>query len=225
MNSKNDSSVELRMIKKALAFPLLFIGVAWIVKLYEFVFSFDAGTYGVYPLSVEGLKGILFMPFIHNDLEHIYANSGAFLLLASTLFYYYRPVAYRSFFIIYLLSGLITWFIGRSSHHIGASGVVYGLAAFLVTVGLLNRNKGSAAIALVVIFLYGGMVWGVLPTTGNISWEGHLAGFIAGFFAAVYFASDLKPKPELPVFKDFGNYSTTEPINFEYNYKPTDEND
>jgi len=172
---------------------------------------------GVKPLSVEGLHGIITSPFAHGSFKHIASNSTSFLLLAVLLFYFYRLIAYRVFLFNWLISGLLLWIGGRDSVHIGASGIVYGLAFFLFFSGILRKNKQLSSIALIVVFLYGSMFWGLLPQGGNISWEGHLFGAISGFALAWYYRKnpiDFIPEP------DGSSVSVTwgQNTSFEYEY-------
>jgi membrane associated rhomboid family serine protease len=130
------------------------------------------------------------MPYVHGDVNHLLANSGPFLILGTALFYFYRDISMRVLIGIWLLSGIWVWFGGRDSWHIGASGVIYGLSSFLFFSGVIRKNTQLAALALIVAFLYGSMIWGIFPDffpKENISWEGHLGGFIAGIILAVYY--------------------------------------
>lgn len=181
---------EKKELIKSVYFPAFLLLIMWVVKLSELVFSIDFGFLGVYPLKWQGLIGIICSPLIHSDLNHLMANSVSFLILASCLFFFYRKIAYSSFFLLYILSGFWLWFIGRASYHIGASGLIYGLAGFLFLSGLIRRNPPLMAITLVITFLYGSMIWGIFPEffpEKNISWEGHLTGLVAGAVLAIYY--------------------------------------
>ena len=135
-------------------------------------------------MESRGLLGILLGPLIHGGLGHLAANSLPLIILGMGIFYFYTPIAYRVFFFIYLTSGMMLWFGGRAGYHIGASGLVYGFAAFLFLSGIIRKNIRLMAISLLVAFLYGGMIWGVLPIDPNVSWEGHLFGGISGLAVA-----------------------------------------
>ncbi len=194
------SDQEKAKLLKSTVFPLIFLMAIWIVKFAEFVFDTDFGFLGVYPLKVSGLIGIICSPFIHGDWAHLLANSAPVFILSSFLFYFYRPIAFRSFILIYVLSGIWLWLAGRPSYHIGASGLIYGFASFLFVSGIIRKNPRLMALTLVIAFLYGGMVWGVFPDffpEKNISWEGHLMGFLAGILVAIYFR---KKGPQAPVY-------------------------
>ncbi|PJB58339.1 MAG: rhomboid family intramembrane serine protease [Bacteroidetes bacterium CG_4_9_14_3_um_filter_41_19] len=131
------------------------------------------------------------MPFIHGGWSHLMANTVPFLVLSTALFYFYREISWKVLIGIWLLSGMWVWFGGRPSWHIGASGVIYGLSAFLFLSGIIRDVKGLAALSLIVAFLYGSMIWGVFPDffpkEKNISWEGHLGGLVSGVIMALYY--------------------------------------
>ncbi len=183
-----------------MVFPSFFLILIWIIKFVEYAFGYDLVFLGVYPLKWEGLVGILTSPLIHADWSHLMANSISLFVLLSFLFYFYKELAFRSFLFIYFLSGLWLWFAGRESYHVGASGLIYGLAAFLFVSGIIRKNPRLMALTLVVTFLYGSMVWGIFPDffpKKNISWEGHLMGLVAGTIVAFYFR---KLGPQAPVY-------------------------
>ncbi|MBL0072016.1 MAG: rhomboid family intramembrane serine protease [Bacteroidetes bacterium] len=115
--------------------------------------------YGVLPRTLSGLKGVITSPFIHGDMKHLISNSLPLLVLLSGLFYFYKAMAYRVFAGIFLLGGIWLWIGGRESYHIGASGLVYGLTTFLFLSGVVRREARLMALSLLVVFLYGGMVW------------------------------------------------------------------
>ena len=164
--------------------PFAFVTALWAVKLTEQLVPVDLSGYGLLPRTLTGLAGILFYPFLHGDFKHLISNSVPLLVLGPMLLYFYRQIAIRVFFWIYLLSGFWLWLGGRESYHIGASGLVYGLTAFLFVSGIIRRHTGLMALSLVVVFLYGGLIWGIFPLYKMISWEGHLFGLLAGVIMA-----------------------------------------
>ncbi len=168
-------------------FPLLFLLVIWSIKLAENILNFSLGTLGIYPLHLHGLPGIFFAPLIHSDYAHLFANTGPLLVLGTAVFYFYRPLAFRLILLSWIITGIWVWFGGREAYHIGASGLIYALASFLFFSGFIRRSIELMAISLVIVFLYGGMIWGIFPLRDNISWESHLMGGIAGFVLAVYY--------------------------------------
>ena len=173
-----------------LFFPFLFLLIMWLVKLIELQFDLSFIKYGVYPQKLQGLRGVLFSAFIHKDLTHLFNNSYPILILGGFVFSVYRKIAWQIFIWLFFISGFWLWIIGRPSLHIGASGLIYALASFLFISGLIRRDPRLAAISLVIIFLYGSMIWGILPTKDSVSWEGHLSGFAAGILVAFFFRNE-----------------------------------
>ncbi len=162
----------------------------WLVKLIEYNFSLSFASFGVYPQKFSGLSGIVFSPFIHKDFTHLLNNSYPILILGAILFSSYKKIASQIFIWLFFISGFLLWIIGRPSFHVGASGVIYALASFLFISGIIRKNPRLAAVSMLIIFLYGSMIWGVLPTNMSISWEGHLSGFIAGILVAVFYKDE-----------------------------------
>ena len=165
---------------KSLKFSVIILIIIWSVKLFEIVFDYDFTEYGVLPRNFNGLKGILFSPLIHSDVNHLLSNSLPVIILCLLIFNFYSQIAKKIFIYLYFISGLWLWCIGRESFHIGASGLIYAMASFLFFSGILRKNSQLSAVALLVIFIYGGLFWGLFPIHKNVSWEGHLTGFIAG---------------------------------------------
>lgn len=191
-------STEKKKLFGAIAIPMLLLFIMWAVKLVEVIFELNFTRFGTFPLRVDGLQGIVLMPFIHSGFSHLIANTTSFFVLSIALFYFYRDISLKVLIWIWFLSGIWVWFGGRESWHIGASGVIYGLSSFLFVSGLIRKNTQLAALAMVVAFLYGSMIWGIFPDffpQENISWEGHLGGFIAGIILAFYYRK-LGPKPK-----------------------------
>lgn len=183
--SKNTEVFRFRL---SLFFSILLVAIMWIVKLFEVSLDFSAVNFGVYPRTLHGLKGILFSPFIHGSFEHLFSNTFPFLILFGSLVFFYPKKYFRVFILMYFLSGIILWYIGRPSYHIGASGVIYSLAAFHFFSGVLSRRNDFIAISLIVVFLYGGIIWGLFPGIDDkMSWEGHLAGFTIGALLSIFF--------------------------------------
>jgi membrane associated rhomboid family serine protease len=189
------NKVEKKTIFNILFFPVLFLIIMWGVKLIEYTFEVSFVNYGVRPQSLIGLKGILFSPFIHKDFSHLINNSYPILILGGMLFLFYKKIAKQIFFWLFFIAGFWLWAIGRPSFHIGASGIVYALASFLFISGIIRKNPRLSAISMLIIFLYGSMIWGILPTKEPISWEGHLSGFMAGIIVALFYRKE-GPKRE-----------------------------
>ena len=168
--------------------PLLFVIIIWCVKIIEYVFSFSFIHFGVLAKEFSGIKGIIFYPFIHSDWNHLLNNTFPVFILLIMLFAFYRKIAIQIFSYLFLISGALLWLIGRpDSYHIGASGIIFGLASFLITSGIIRKNPKLASISLLVIFLYGSLIWGIFPFKINMSWEGHLSGFLTGVLLAIFY--------------------------------------
>ena len=159
----------------------------WLIKAIEVYGNFDFSSWGVMPRSVSGLKGILTSPFIHVDWLHLFSNTFPLLILGTCLFYFYGKIAGEVLFWSWLMCGLWLWIFGRESYHIGASGIIYALSSFLFFSGVIKRSIPLAAVSLIVVFLYGSLIWGVLPIDPQVSWEGHLTGAVAGLVNAIFF--------------------------------------
>ena len=181
----------------SLLIPGIFVLLMWLSKATELLFDLDLTSLGIYPLKLNGLPGILFSPFIHSDLRHLFNNSLPLFLLSVALFFFYSEVALKVFTLTYLVTGLLVWLGGREAWHIGASGIVYGLASFLFFSGIIRRYYRLVALSLLVVFLYGEMVWGIFPDVyQNVSWESHMLGVFAGIVLAVLYR---KEGPQMPV--------------------------
>lgn len=181
---------EKKNILQSLFPPLLFVLLLWVIKAGETLTHTEFGFLGIYPLKSTGLIGIITSPMIHSDFKHLFANSIPLLVLGGCLFYFYKEIAVKIFILIYIITGLCVWFGAREAYHIGASGVVYGLASFLFLSGIIRRDGRLLAITLLVTFLYGSLVWGVFPDfylEKNISFESHFWGLIVGVILALYF--------------------------------------
>ena len=188
---------QLRILKSFYA-PFVFVTILWLVKLIEIDFNLDFSSYGLLPRHVVGLRGIVTMPFIHSDIKHLFSNSIPLIILGASLIYFYKESATKVFLLVYFLDGIWLWMGGRESYHIGASGIVYGLATFLFFSGIFRKYIRLMAISMLVVFLYGGMVWGIFPLFIGISWEAHLFGAFAGLLCAWIFR---KEGPQRPVYE------------------------
>lgn len=185
--SEEQYNFEKRIVSHSLFVSVSFVVVLWLIKLFEFEFQLDFSSWGIHPLAIKGLRGIIFSPFIHANFEHLIANTLPLFVLTFTLFFFYRKSSYTIFFLIYLLSGFFVWLGGREALHIGVSGVIYGLAAFLFLSGIISFNIRLLTISMVVSLVYGGMFWGIFPVKPEISWESHLWGGISGLGLAWFY--------------------------------------
>jgi len=207
----------------SLIFPSFFILLLWLIKIVELVLNKQFVFLGIFPLKVKGLIGIITAPLIHSDLQHLLANSVPILILGTGLFYFYNKIAIKVFFMSYVIANIWIWFGARQAYHIGASGVVYSLAAFLFFSGVIRRNVRLMSISLLVVFLYGSMVWGVLLLKPHISWESHLMGAIAGIVLAFYYR-DRGPRRKIYSweFEEEEDYDEEDPY-WEIGEQQTDE--
>jgi membrane associated rhomboid family serine protease len=188
----------------------------WLVKLFEVYTGIDLSEFGIFPRQLKGLRGIIFSPLIHSDFSHLLSNSTSLFILTFSLFALYTRSSLWVFPIIYVFHGLAVWVIAREAYHIGASGLVYGFASYLFFIGVFRKDTRSIALSLLVVFLYGGLVWGVLPTDPNVSFEAHLSGAVIGLICSIIFrkydpvpASEEEEEDEL----DDVNYEYIEEIN------------
>lgn len=180
--------------------PVLMVLTIWLVFWFQVRVFYGIKYYGIEPLTFSGLKGVLFSPFLHSNISHLYNNTIPLFVLSAALFYFYRNVSWKVIIYGILISGLITWFIGRQGNHIGASGLIYVLVSFIFFKGVLAKHYRLIALSLLVVFLYGSMIWYVFPVKDNMSWEGHLSGMITGFLFAVFFRKQIA-KPETYVWE------------------------
>jgi membrane associated rhomboid family serine protease len=164
----------------------------WFVFYVDHSFHLNLDVHGIYPRTFSGLQGVVFSPFLHGDLNHIASNTVPLFILTTALIYFYRDVSLKVLVYGILLSGFITWVIGRESYHIGASSLIYVLVSFIFFKGLRTQYYRLMALSFAVVLLYGGMIWYVFPQPevvgeSSISWEGHLAGLLTGFVFAIRF--------------------------------------
>jgi len=179
---------ETNKLRSGIRFSLAFVAILWAIKAIELAVSIDFSVLGIYPRTMLGSVGIFAGPLIHGDVTHLISNSIPLLVLLTGLFYFYRPIALKVFFLLYLMTGIWVWFAAREAYHIGASGLVYGIIAFLLFSGFIRRDIRSLSMSFIIMILYGGnMFYGIIPGDAEISWESHLLGMIAGVFCAIYF--------------------------------------
>ncbi|WP_394970284.1 rhomboid family intramembrane serine protease [uncultured Croceitalea sp.] len=187
MSAKNN----FKFSNSVLFGPLLAILSIWTVFWIEIRFGINFNDFGINPRKVTGLRGILLSPFIHGSVEHLYNNTIPLATLVAAIFYFYNKDALKVLLFGLLFSGIITWFIGRPSYHIGASGLIYVLVSFIFFKGILAKHYRLIALSLAIVFLYGSMIWYIFPIKEGISWEGHLSGFLVGLLLAFIYKTKL----------------------------------
>lgn len=178
--SPESVELEKKIFIYSLVIPFIFLIIIWMIKICEVFLGIQLSDWGLLPRNLIGLKGILTSPLIHADFKHLIANSTSFLVLSTALFFFYRKVALRIFILNYFMSGILLWLGGREVWHIGASGIIYGMASFLLFSGIFRKDLRLLTISLIVVFLYGSFIWGLFPIDPKISWEGHLMGAASG---------------------------------------------
>ena len=215
MNEDN-SNENKKSISKVLI-PLLFPAILWGIHLLSLLFNENLSKLGLLPRNLPGLLGIFTSPLIHADFSHLISNTIPLIVLGWIIFNFYPKVSYILFIFIYLVTGILVWIFARQVYHIGASGVVYGFVSFLFFSGIFRRDNKSIALALVIVFLYGGLVWGMVPGWEGISWESHLFGAIAGLIAAYLFRKIDPPKKKYDWEDDPDDFDVKE---LEVSYDP-----
>lgn len=198
----------------AAQWPVYMIIIMWISKLLEIFGGMHFSNWGIWPRHMEGLWGIWAAPLIHGSMGHLINNSVPFFVTGLIIFYFYKRIALPTVAIIWTLTGLLVWIFGKPAFHIGASGVVYGMVSFIFWTGIFNRDRKSIVLALIILFLYSGMFYGVLPNQPGVSWESHLLGGIVGILVAYLFKNreenlDEWDEEESDYFFDPDTFSTT----------------
>lgn len=193
---------------RVLWIPFFAVFSIWLVYFIEIKFGYNFNSYGIFPRTFKGLRGVIFSPFIHSGAKHLFSNSIPLAVMLSCLYYFYYKIAHKVLFFGVILTGLLTWVIARDSYHIGASGVIYFLTSFVFFSGVFRKYYRLVAVSLIVVFLYGGTIWYILPVENGISWEGHLAGFSTGLIFSILFRKN-GPQAEKFQFsenKEFESY-------------------
>lgn len=165
---------------------LILLGTMWAIALINgLLFSNRLIFYGIHPRTISGLWGILFAPFLHLNLAHLVANTVPFVVLGGLILLRSVRDFWVTTIVTILVSGLGVWLFGATrSVHVGASGLVFGFFGFLLSRSLFDRSLSTLIFAVVAFFMYGSLIWGVLPLQDGVSWEGHLFGFVGGAIAA-----------------------------------------
>ena len=186
-NDAVDAGPERARANFRLAFrvALGFVAVLWLVQLLNAALDVGPEDLGVRPREWRGLVGIVFAPLAHAGWGHLGANTVPLLVLGTAMLYLYPNASLRVLPAIYFGPGIAVWLLARGGDHVGASGLVYGLACYVFVAGLIRRDRRAIATSLLVSFLYGAIVWGVLPIEPHVSWETHLAAALIGVALAI----------------------------------------
>lgn len=194
--TESPSDAGKRKLLLSMLIPFMLVSLMWLSLAAGMLFGTDFHTLGIFPAKPSTLTGIITSPLVHSGVRHLFNNTVPLLILGTALFYFYSQVAFRVILWTTLVSGLGVWLTGRPAWHIGASGIVYGMASFLFLSGIIRRHIPLMALSLLVAYIYGEMVWGVFPGFRmDISWESHMFGAVAGVVLAVLFRSEGPRKP------------------------------
>jgi membrane associated rhomboid family serine protease len=210
-----EDSRNFKFTNRVIIVPICAIVLIWMVYWVEITFNYNFNNYGILPQKIRGLKGVFFSPFIHGSTSHLFNNSVPLFVLLGFLFFFYRRVAFKVLVVGTILTGILTWTYARNSYHIGASGVIYLLFSFIFFSGILRKHYRLVALSLIVVFLYGGLIWYVFPIDDGVSWEGHLSGFLTGLMLTFLYRNKGPQKREFNyektefdlMFDEDGNYN------------------
>lgn len=236
--------MKIKIDYELLLYPFLLVVFMWISYWGQITLPFSYSTLGIQPRSAFGLIGIIFAPLLHStsDLKHIFNNSIPIYFLFLALLYYFKEIALKIFVLTWLMSGLITWAIALEpgSVHIGMSGVIYALAMFLFVSGSQSKQRTLQSLSLLIVLVYGSIIWGIFPMEEDVSWEGHLSGaFTGSMLAIIYKKNELfnkrfnkEEKIEVSVTNQYQqslkeikvSYQTNQSHQIEYSWKPREEN-
>ena len=193
MQTTQESDFEKELFFHAILKSIIIVALLWVAFLINDIFGLHWNEYGMHPRKIEGLFGIFTMPFLHGDLSHLFSNSVPLIVLLFSIFYFFHNKAKLILLMTWFIVGILTWIIGTEGIHIGVSGVVYALAFFLVIISVIKQEPKLIAYSLIIVFLYGSIVWGFFPQLfpdKHISWEGHLTGAVAGIILAFFYRNE-----------------------------------
>ena len=171
--------------KLAARIAIGFVALLWLIQLLDSGLGVTPEDFGVRPRQLAGLIGIVFAPLVHGDFAHLFSNSLPLIVAGTAMLYLYPRSSLRVLPAVYFGPGAAVWLFARGSSHLGASGLVYGLVAYIFVAGLIRRDRRAIAASLLVSFMYGALVWGVLPIKRGVSWETHLAAAVIGVALAL----------------------------------------
>jgi len=187
-------------LKQTALTTLALVAVLWLIHLAVVLAGLDIGPAGVRPGMSTGLVGVVTAPLVHASWMHLFSNTLPLLVLGTAMFYGFPRAARRALPVIWLVSGLAVWLLARESVHVGASGIAYGMMFFVLVAGIMRRDRASVALVMLVFFLHGSMVLGVLPQAPGVSWEYHLAGAVTGGLCGAWWRFE-DPMPEPRIFE------------------------
>ena len=173
-------------MKKRVTNILIFILILWLIKIIDTLLPYDLCQLGLIPRTISGLIGIVLSPLLHANYFHIISNTIPIFVLLLVLYTFYKKHASIVIIGSVLMGGILVWIFGRTATHVGISGLIYSLAAFLILAGIFKKDIKSLLISLLIIILYGGLIWGLFPGRYWVSWEGHLFGAAAGVLIAFF---------------------------------------
>ncbi len=172
-----------------------FVALIWAIALLNWMLDLGPDDFGIRPRELAGLPGILFAPLVHGGFGHLIANTLPLFVLGTAMLYLYPNAALRVLPAVYFGPGVAVWLFARGGIHLGASGLIYGMVTYIFVAGLIRRDRRAIAASLAVAFMYGTLVWGVLPLERGVSWETHLAAALIGLVLALAFRHlDLTPR-------------------------------
>ncbi len=180
-----DSQRARANFRLAVKLTLGFVALIWLIQLLNWALDLGVEDFGVRPRELAGLPGILFAPLMHSGFAHLIANSLPLLIVGTAMLYLYPSAALLVLPAVYLVPGVAVWLFARGGVHVGASGLIYGLVSYIFVAGMIRRDRRAIAASLLVSFLYGASVWGVLPIEPGVSWETHLAAAVIGLALAL----------------------------------------
>ncbi len=187
---------------KAFKIGLYFIALMWGIFFIDKLLPFIAlNSYGIHPRQLNRIYGIFTTVFLHGSLSHLMSNTLPLLLALTALFGNYPKIAKKVFIYSIILTGIMVWLFARNANHIGASGILYAILTFIFISGFIRKDMQSVGISLVIVFLYGSLVFGIIPNKAHISWESHLFGLLVGVFLAWLYR-----KREIPIYKTYQDF-------------------
>jgi len=169
----------------AVRLSLGFVVLLWIIQALNVALDLDLQRFGVRPRELAGLAGIFVAPLLHGGFGHLIANSVPLFVVGTAMLHLYPDTSSKVLPAVYFWPGIAVWLFARGGVHVGASGLIYGLAAYVFVAGVIRRDRRAIAASLLVAFIYGSLAWGVLPIQRGVSWETHLAAALIGVVLAI----------------------------------------